>query len=485
LKFDLSFFKSLRKGEVVKIAFEQAKRIGRLIGQIRSLHKRLKSANEKIAALEDQVEQLSKASKRQAAPFRVDNDKKKKEKKRSGRKKGHKGHYRKPPDKIDFVQEVKLEQCPNCQHRSFEKVKQVEQIVEDFVAKRVSTKVITYEAVCCTCNKKVKSDHPLKISNARGAASTYLGPQAKALALSLKYKYGLSMHKTVAIMKKFFGIHLTAGGLAHLGHKAAKLLDDDFEKLKKEVRKAPVIHADETSWYIGQPSCWLWVFANEHRTLYDTADSRSRQVIYENIGKNYQGVLVSDCYVAYDDVNKHQHKCYSHHLQAISVAEQLADESEIDLGRLKLIKQLLKDAISLKKQHLSGGRDITDEYRTVIKNLKKRAHALIPLNVLDKNMQDDFKVFKTSTMRVIKRLARQRDHLFTFMYHPVVDATNNLAERRLRPAVIARKISCGNKTPKGANTWKVLASLIQTAEQQNHSFSDQLINSFRNSIQLR
>jgi len=30
---------------------------------------------------------------------------------------------------------------------------------------------------------------------------------------------------------------------------------------------------------------------------------------------------------------------------------------------------------------------------------------------------------------------------------------SNLAERQLRPAVIARKVSCGNKTPKGAQTW--------------------------------
>jgi hypothetical protein len=46
---------------------------------------------------------------------------------------------------------------------------------------------------------------------------------------------------------------------------------------------------------------------------------------------------------------------------------------------------------------------------------------------------------------VRKRLHKQRDHLFTFLDHDGVDATNNLAERQLRPAVIARKISCGNE----------------------------------------
>jgi hypothetical protein len=47
---------------------------------------------------------------------------------------------------------------------------------------------------------------------------------------------------------------------------------------------------------------------------------------------------------------------------------------------------------------------------------------------------------------VRNRLWKQRDHLFTFLDHAGVAATNNLAERRLRPAVIQRKLSCGNQT---------------------------------------
>ena len=68
------------------------------------------------------------------------------------------------------------------------------------------------------------------------------------------------------------------------------------------------------------------------------------------------------------------------------------------------------------------------------------------------------------------RLRKQQDHLFTFLDYPAVDATNNLAERQLRPAVISRKLSCGNKTPKGANTWAILASLAATSQQRGDPF---------------
>ena len=71
---------------------------------------------------------------------------------------------------------------------------------------------------------------------------------------------------------------------------------------------------------------------------------------------------------------------------------------------------------------------------------------------------------------VRNRLYKQRDHLFTFLDHDGVDATNNLAERQLRPAVIARKISCGNKTQKGARTWQILTPLAATCAQRATSF---------------
>ena len=69
------------------------------------------------------------------------------------------------------------------------------------------------------------------------------------------------------------------------------------------------------------------------------------------------------------------------------------------------------------------------------------------------------------------RLWKQRDHLFTFLERADVPATNNLAERQLRPAVIARKISCGNKTSSGALAWQMLASFAATCRQNGRSFT--------------
>ena len=73
--------------------------------------------------------------------------------------------------------------------------------------------------------------------------------------------------------------------------------------------------------------------------------------------------------------------------------------------------------------------------------------------------------------KVRKPLWKQRDHLFTFLDYPDVDATNKLAER-LRLAVISRKVSCGNKTPNGARIFEVPATLAATCAQRMESFAE-------------
>jgi hypothetical protein len=65
--------------------------------------------------------------------------------------------------------------------------------------------------------------------------------------------------------------------------------------------------------------------------------------------------------------------------------------------------------------------------------------------------------------------------LFTFLYCPGLDATNNAAERALRPLVVARKNWGGNRTQKGARAQAVLTSILQTGQQQGKNPLDLLI----------
>lgn len=68
--------------------------------------------------------------------------------------------------------------------------------------------------------------------------------------------------------------------------------------------------------------------------------------------------------------------------------------------------------------------------------------------------------------RPARRLPKQREHLLRFLDQGGGDATNHLAKREIRPAVIAWKFSAGNRTEAGAATHAVLASALRTCRRQ-------------------
>ena len=68
--------------------------------------------------------------------------------------------------------------------------------------------------------------------------------------------------------------------------------------------------------------------------------------------------------------------------------------------------------------------------------------------------------------RLLDHLAREREHLFTFLRVPGVQATNWRAEQAIRPAVVSRKAWGGNRTWAGADTGQARTSVLRTGTQQ-------------------
>jgi len=72
--------------------------------------------------------------------------------------------------------------------------------------------------------------------------------------------------------------------------------------------------------------------------------------------------------------------------------------------------------------------------------------------------------------RVADRLRKRLEHLLVLLSEEGVPADNSQAERDLCPAVIVRKIPCGNKTVPGEVRWEVPSSLADTCHKQKCSF---------------
>jgi hypothetical protein len=292
------------------------------------------------------------------------------------------------------------------------------------------------------------------MSLATGAAGIQLGPRVLALAADLNKAKGLSMRKTCAVLRDCFGLQLSPGGLSQALDRLAAKVKPHYDALALELRQAPALPSDQTSWWVAGPGWWLWVFTTQLLTFYVVAQSRGRDLLSDILGKDFGGVLVSDCLAIYDGATRLQHKCYAHHHKAIRKAKDLHPfQGE---GFLCEVAALLRAAVALQQQKADFE---LETFRGLRQALQRKAVQLLEPPRSEPNEE-----------AVRKRLFKQRDHLFTFLDHDGVEPTNNLAERQLRPAVIARKISCGNKTPKGAQTWQILASLAATCAQRATSF---------------
>jgi len=68
------------------------------------------------------------------------------------------------------------------------------------------------------------------------------------------------------------------------------------------------------------------------------------------------------------------------------------------------------------------------------------------------------------SLRFAIHLLRYGDGMFLFLDRPDVDATNYRAEQAIRPAVINRKTSGGNRSPLGAHVQSILMSIQRTAK---------------------
>jgi hypothetical protein len=234
-----------------------------------------------------------------------------------------------------------------------------------------------------------------------------------------------------------------------------------YEELVATLRASAVVHGDETGWRIGTLAAWLWVFTNQETTVYTIQASRGHEVVLDILGAEFSGVLVSDCFRAYDA------QALTDWLKQKRVGRLLRNLSEIAAGKTRgavrfarAITALLREALALKAEK-TGLPEAVFTARAA--DLEARLDALI----------DERRRFTDpDNARFAKRLRKHRAHLLRFLYVDGLDATNNQAERMLRPAVITRKTNGCNRTTGGAEAHAILASILVTCRQRALSILD-------------
>jgi hypothetical protein len=171
---------------------------------------------------------------------------------------------------------------------------------------------------------------------------------------------------------------------------------------------------------------------------------------------DYEGVMVtdrgrSDEAQAFDDVTQQQ--CLAHMLRSISAVLKTKKGRARDVG--ERLKGLLQDTMQLWRGYHTGEvADFTGQalglQDAITPHLRNRC-------LTDPDHQ-----------RVRKHIGRHHDRgtLLRCLEEPHIEPTNNRAERALRPAVMARKVSQCSKNVPGAHAFAAFTRVVRTVAKQ-------------------
>lgn len=274
-----------------------------------------------------------------------------------------------------------------------------------------------------------------------------------AAAHALHYGVGIPVRKVPGVLELLTGVKLTQGAITQDAlRRALGPVGQAYEGLRAAVRERPVVHTDDTGWRVGGESAFLMVFETDEATVYQVRPRHRNEEVREVVPGDYQGVLVSDRGRSYDAqalAQVRQQKCLAHILRSISAVV----ETKYGRGRSfgKRLKELLQEGMALWRAYHAG--------EVVAFALEaSRLKASITHHLRNRTLPD------RDNQRLLDEIGwhHHRGNLLRFLDDPTIEPTNNRAERALRPAVIARKVSQCSKNGAGAYAFSAFTSVIQT-----------------------
>lgn len=409
-----------------------------------------------IADLRQENERLKRSRHRQAAPFSkqrpVQNPKK------PGRKKGQGRFRRREAPPVQPAQTVNADApscCPFCGGPL--EPEGVEYATTTDVPAQPQPEVTLYRvAVCrCTqCGKPVRGTAPGLAADQYGATAHRVGPGVKAAAHALHYSVGIPVRKVPGVLQELTGVTITQSALTQDAlRRAQQEVGAEYQLLRAEVQQASFVHTDDTGWRVGGQTAFLMGFDTDQTTVYQIRPQHRNEEVREIIPADYAGVMISDRGKSYDAEEfqqVEQQKCVAHILRNISAVVETKQGRACEFGLIA--KELFQEGMELWRARHSL------PAATFVERAEKLKQE-VSYHLRDRILKDD------DNQRLLNGLGTQDDqgHLMRFLSAPFVDPTNNRAERILRPAVIARKVSQCSKNQKGADAFAAFASVAQTA----------------------
>lgn len=435
-----------------------------LVALVLQLERQVEQMAATVEELRQEIDDLRRGGKRQAAPFskgaRTANPKP------PGRKPGQGTfRYRTAPAPEEVTAPpvnvaVATDACPECggklQHQRLDMV-----YVTDLpaVPRPQVTEYRVEVSRCLSCGKQARGTHPDVAPDQYGASAHRVGKRVMAAAHALHYGVGIPVRKVPAVLQVLTGVKLTQGGVTQDALRRARgPVGMAYATLRTSVRDSPAVHTDDTGWRVGGEPAFLMTFETDEATVYQVRPRHRNEEVREVVPQDYRGIMVTDRGRSYDAealAGVRQQKCLAHVLRSISAVVETKRGRARSFG--KRLKGLLREALELRQAYHRGAAvDLSAEAQ----RLKRE----VTYHLRDRPLVDP------DNWRLQNELGwhHDRGNLLRFLDQPQIEPTNNRAERALRPAVIARKVSHCSKNAQGADAFAAFTSVLRTLAQRGN-----------------
>jgi transposase len=185
---------------------------------------------------------------------------------------------------------------------------------------------------CPSCRRRTKAGLPSGVS-----ATVQYGPSITARALYLHDYQLLPYARAAEAMRELFGCTMSAGTLATAVRRCAAGLLETELKIKRALRRSPVIHADETGLRVKGKLAYVHVASSARLTHYAADARRGKAAIDEvDILPSYRGTCVHDGWLSYTHYPGCRHAlCGAHLLRELTYFEELGEVTKAWAAPLK------------------------------------------------------------------------------------------------------------------------------------------------------
>jgi len=346
-----------------------------------------------------------------------------------------------------------LRKCPHCHALQLSKYGTTSKLLYDLkiIPGGIKRWVIRYTStrfICKQCRRVTSSKAYTKLPTIR------YGRTLTAWTVYQNIGRLKSMRSIAEDFGEVFGYWFTSRIAFNFKLRAATYYRNTYKKLLKKITHESIVHVDETKANLKEGTGYIWVFANAEAAVYVYSATREGKILDE-ILRGYDGVVISDFYVAYDSLPCRQQKCLIHLIRDIN-------------------EDILKNPFDVEMKDI--GRDFTmllvpiietiDKYGLKKRNLNK--HMVKVRLFFDKIEKINYSSEFTKSFQ--KRFIKYKDKLFTFLDNDDVPWNNNNAEHAVKRFVYLRRVIGGSSTVKGIQGYLILLSICETLRLKNVSF---------------